>query len=176
MSVLKEYNNTNDIVSAGMIGPDYWKGQQFTAESDYSGTSVKLYLNKPGGSSPGTLYVDIYAVDGSGHPTGASLASGTTDADTLPDNVDTWREVTFSSPVSIVDTTQYVIVTHCPGSSGNQLSWRCSGNQYAGGLLIQSSDGGSNWSDYSSYDALFEMWGESGVTEGTSAIMMSANF
>ena len=81
-------------------------GQNFTigyngpmADLDHS--SVKLWLHKSG--NPGTITVNLYAVDSSGHPSGSSLGSGTTDGDTLTTSISgEEREVTFSSAVKLL--------------------------------------------------------------------------
>ena len=102
---LKDYYNTGDDGTPTLIGGVYWESQTFTASSTYDIGSVKLKLYRIG--TPGTLTVSIRATDGNGQPTGADLASGTTDGNTLTTNTSgEWREITFSSSYALTNETQ----------------------------------------------------------------------
>jgi len=80
-SHLYEYYNTGDDSSTNVYNIT-WYAQTFTPSVAHTITSVKLLLYRTG--SPGTVTVSIRATDGSGHPIGSDLCSGTTNGDTLP--------------------------------------------------------------------------------------------
>ena len=80
-SHLYEYYNTGDDSGQSVYGSN-WYAQTFTPSIAHTITSVKLLLYRSG--SPGTVTVSIRATDGSGHPIGPDLCSGTTDGSTLP--------------------------------------------------------------------------------------------
>ena len=91
MATLYEYLNTGDNDSGSVYGA-VWNSQSFTPTIAHIITSIKLLLYRIG--SPGTLTVSIRATDGSGHPTGADLVSGTTDGATLTTTTDSDRFLT----------------------------------------------------------------------------------
>lgn len=170
---LQDYYNTGDVGLSSSIYGDRWRGQTFTTSVDYSFESVKLKLERVG--SPGTITVVIKATSG-GKPTGADLASGTTDGDTITeDNNGEWREVTFSSPVEISASTQYaIIVKALSGNSSNYIRAREDDDvpEYTGGAVVWSTDAGSSWNIDTNRDILFECYGATGeeYDEGTKVI------
>ena len=165
MATLYEYYNTGDDAQTPMYG-NWWRGQTFTPSVAHKITSVKLRLYRTG--SPGTLTVSIKAVDGSSHPTGADLCSGTIDGDTLTtDTEGAWYEITLGDGYELSASVKYAIVGRAlGGDASNKVHWR--GDQssptYAGGCLEVSLNGGSSWTSYPTVDAMFEEWGEPLVT------------
>jgi hypothetical protein len=161
---LREYWNTGDNGQYDFYGV-YWRAQTFTTgAAAHTITSVKLLLFRSG--SPGTVAVSIRAVDGSGHPTGSDLTSGTTDGNTLPTaSPYELREITLTE-YQPATSTKYAIVVRVPsGNASNKLRWRTDGNnEYSGGGFEQSSDSGSSWAAVQSIDGLFEVWGNDVVT------------
>lgn len=159
-ATLYEHYNTDDESTFWLYAQD-WRAQTFTAESTHSVTSVRLKLRREG--SPGEVTVSIRATDGSGHPTGADLTSGTTDGNTLPTGASwEWREITLT-PYFLTSGTKYAIVVRAPnGTSGNELRWRGDGSSptYAGGEYGVSDDSGTTWAFYSIVDFMFEVWSE----------------
>jgi len=164
MATLQDYYNTGDSYNTAPHGANTWYAQTFTANKDYTILSVKLLLYRV--NEPGTLTVAITATDGSGHPTGADLCSGTTDADTLTTNsAGEWREITFGAPYSLSSSVKYAIILKAPGANGSFILvlWRVDSASptYSGGIVELTSDGGSSWIDKSNYDAMFETYSSS---------------
>ncbi len=157
-STLKDYFNTGDT-NWDLATNTRWQAMVFTATSSYAINSVKLLLFRT--NSPGTITVSIKALDIDGKPTGADLASGTTDGDTLTTNTSgEWREITFGAPYSITAFIQYAVVIRSSQPLDNRLNCRDNGtNDYATGYRIVSTDSGSTWSTISTArDMLFEAY------------------
>jgi hypothetical protein len=169
MSTLYEYYNTG-ADSALSIYAANWGAQTFTPAIAHKITSVKLLLYRTG--SPGIITVSIRATDGSGHPTGEDLCSGTTNGDTLPTGSPyEWREITLGDGYDLSAGTKYAIVARMSGGdTDNRFLWRrdISGSAYAGGNLEYSTNSGSTWTG-TGHDFMFEDWGELAVTQKTSS-------
>lgn len=122
-------------------------GQTFTPSYPHTIRGVRLLLYRLAGGSPGTVTVSIRATAG-GVPTGADLAVGTTDGNTLPTGSPyEWREITFSSPLALTAATMYAICVTSPGlQNANRLNWRIDATApaYAGGTGLSYAD--PNWS------------------------------
>jgi len=155
---LYEHYNTGDDSVWGFYG-QYWKAQTFTAESDHVVGAVNLKLYRSG--APGVLTVSIRATDGSGHPTGLDLTSGTTNSNTLTTNTaGEWREVILT-PYTLTNGTKYAIVARALGGADtDRVWWRL--NQtlpaYAGGNLEHDTNNGTNWETHTEMDFMFEVW------------------
>lgn len=139
----------------------YLQAQSFTPAIAHTITSVKLQLYRAG--SPGTITVAIRATDGSGHPTGADLCTGTTNGNTLTtSSAGELREITLGAGTSLTIGTKYAIEVRVPsGGSGGAVAvgWRVNnGGSYSGGETLRY-DGVSAWTGYG-YDAMFEEWGD----------------
>lgn len=136
-----------------------WHGQSFTTTSAHSVTSVKCYAYKNG--SPGTVTVEIYATSG-GLPTGSALTSGTFNGNSIGDGIGNigWVETTLTE-YSLSNSTQYAIVYHLGGDDANdiRLGRNTSTASYDGGAELYSTDSGSTWTDVSTFDEYFEVWG-----------------
>lgn len=154
--------------TAGTDSPDTVWGtiadaQTFTPSVAHTITSVKLHMYREG--SPGTMTVSIRATDGSGHPTGADLCSGTINANDFTTNTDgEWYEITLGAGYALAAGTKYAIVWRCPSGSAN--NWVTSKgvltDQYAGGNVERTTDitaSPPTWTAYSTYDFNFEEWG-----------------
>jgi len=139
-----------------------WFAQTFTASISYNISSVKLKLYRTG--NPNTITVSIRAVDGSGHPTGADLTSGTTDGNTLTGGTSgEWREITFGSSYGLTSGTKYAIVIRCAPDPAHTAGWRRnSAGAYTGGNYESSTDTGSSWTTSSGIDFVFETYGVGG--------------
>ncbi len=83
-----------------------------------------------------------------GDPTGADLASGTTNGNTLTE-YGSWteREITFDSPIELTSGTKYAIVVEASSVVGAaELYWSTRvDNPYANGDRYGSSNSGSSW-------------------------------
>lgn len=158
---IKDYYNTNDNNSGGFYDTS-WLAQIFKASSNYDIASVKLKLWKV--NSPGTITVSIKAVDASSppKPTGADLASGTTNGDTLPTSVGAaeWREITFSSSYSLTSGQQYAIVVKAAGDSSNVGRWNYNNSSptYSDGHYAATTNSGVSWSTFITIDLMFETY------------------
>jgi len=133
-----------------------WKAQTFTPSIAHSITSVKLKLFRVG--SPGTITVSIRATDGSGHPTGDDLTSGTTDGDTLTtNNAGEWREVTLTSYTLSAGTKYAIVIRALSADASNYFACREHINSptYTGGNREYSTDSGSSWSATTGADMMF---------------------
>lgn len=154
-----EYYNTGDVSGVSFYG-DSWVAQTFTPSITHKVTSVKLKLYRY--ASPGTITVSIKATDGSGHPTGADLCSGTTDSDTLPTGSShEWRGVTLGLGYNLTASTKYAIVLRAlSGDSSNWAAWRTDNTAptYGGGNYEWSANGGSSWVAAPTMDCMFEEW------------------
>jgi hypothetical protein len=162
MTTKYEYYNTGDDNYWDTIWSSKWQAQTFTVGATaHTITSVKLLLYRTG--NPGTITVSIRATDGSGHPTGSDLTSGTTDGNTLPTGSPyEWREITLTE-YTLSANTKYAIVVHCVGAYNNWFMWRtdASSPTYSGGNVEWSSNSGSSWNAVSTDDNMFEVWGNS---------------
>ena len=169
MATLYEYYNTGDD-SARSFHDISWVAQTFTPSTAHKITSVKLKLYRVG--SPGTITVGIRATDGSGHPTGEDLCSGTTDGDTLTsDSGGEWREVTLGAGYNLSASTKYAIVVRATsGDADNDGHWRADGSSptYSGGIYEYSINSGAGWTIGPAYDLMFEDWGVEAYTKTVS--------
>ena len=161
MATLYEYYNTGDDDREPCYG-SYWHGQTFTPATAHTITSVKLLLFRNG--FPGIVTVSIRATDANGHPTGEDLCSGTTNGNTLPPGSPyEWREITFGAGYALSASIKYAIVGRAPNGDGNNyVLWRADGSSptYADGNRETSDNGGSTWTSNTTYDFMFEDWGD----------------
>jgi len=159
MATLYEYYNTGDNDFA-RTDATTWRFQTFTPDTTHNISSVKLKGYKDG--LPGTLTVSIRATSG-GEPTGGDLVSGTYNGDSLSSSSPgAWFEITMtgSSP-TLTASSQYAIVVRGANAENNSLMWRINiGGSYTGGTGGLSTDSGSSWTILSSYDAMFEEYGD----------------
>ncbi|MBA7660486.1 hypothetical protein ES703_68488 [subsurface metagenome] len=163
-----EYYNQGDDTFAS-VNAEVWMGQTFTPATAHKITSVKLKLYRYG--SPGQLTVGIRATDGSGHPTGEDLCSGTIDGNGLTTNAaGVWYEITLGAGYNLDADTKYAIVARAlDGSSANCVRWRYDDGDatFEGGNGEYSNTFGESWGAYPTSDFMFENWGEPLVTAPT---------
>jgi len=127
-------------------------------------TSVKLKLWRSGSPS-GNFIVGIRATDGSGHPTGSDLTSGSISAGSIPTTA-TVMEISVTEYLLSANT-KYAIVVRVPdGNSSNCIYWRNdqSSPTYAGGNWEDSTNSGSSWTANTAWDGWFEVWGNPAET------------
>jgi hypothetical protein len=157
----ENYNTGNDNYYSA--GQDYFAAQSFTAESTHMVSSVKLLISR-NGTNIGTVYAKIYATNVDGEPTGDALCSSSTNGNDLPSwyvNPE-WIEFTFDNTINIVNETKYAIVLSAPNTGGGDfVSWEIDNSSptYTGGNLLYSFDSGDTWSNETSADCMFEVWG-----------------
>ena len=167
------YNPSTD--NNYFLDTTYLIGQTFTigttgTNENFNLSSIKLRLFRLG--SPGTLTFAIRAVDGSGLPTGSDLSTGTTNGNTLSDNIETadLREITMSS-YTLQASTKYAIIAKAQTLNfdvdmGFWLALTTSPS-YTGGAYVFYE---SNWDQDTEIDFEFEVWGGTGAA-GTNIII-----
>jgi len=159
MAVRYEYYITGDNLGDMVVLAD-WRAQTFTPSETHKITSVKLKLQRY--NSPGTVTVSIRATDGSGHPTGPDLCSGTTDGNTLtPNEPGEWREITLGTGYEVNADTKYAIVGRAlEGSGSNFIYWRLdTTGTYPGGCREAGTGVEGGWTSTTTFDLMFEDWG-----------------
>jgi hypothetical protein len=147
-----------------------WGGQTFTAAVTFTLTRIDIWCAKGIGDNVGTIDVELYAVDGSGHPTGSALASGTIADASIGDTTSyAWVACTLSSSYKVVGGTKYAIVVHGDSlDASNTLTWShdddgAGSSDFAGGDRVWSVNGGSSWSVNTQNDELFRCYGNVAV-------------
>jgi hypothetical protein len=139
-------------------GNGRWRAQTFTATSTHLVTSVKVRIKRFG--SPGEVVLSIRNADPG--PTGGDLVSKTLI------NPGTgglsWEEFVFPSAFTVEEGNLYAICIRTPNQpvpDADYVGWAAHfTNQCDGGKHWYSDDGGSYWSDSTTYDQHFEVWGE----------------
>ena len=136
-------------------------GQSFTvgtigANEAFTLTKAALQVWKTG--TPGNVTINLYAVDGSGFPTGAALSTGTLDTSGLgTSSPGTMTDVTMSSYV-VSTSTKYALVME--NTSSGSVQWYCNdAGAYAGGTMLDNTGSWSNASGSPVVDAYFQIWG-----------------
>jgi len=118
--------------------------------------------------SPSTIRLDMYATDGSGHPTGASLIHGFYAGDTL--TTDTAGEEVFFTywlgATKLIQPGDFLcVVMTVPGAGvGDEVKVRYSnaasyGTGTAYGTALISTDGGANYISPAGTDLFFRLYG-----------------
>jgi hypothetical protein len=176
MTTQYEYYNAGDNQYVQAYGA-LWQAQTFTVGAvGHSITSVKLKLARYG--SPGTVTIGIRATDGSGHPTGGDLTSGTIDGNSLTTNLaGAWYEIALTE-LTLVANTKYAIVVRAPSAGDpNCVFWRMNRGSptYSGGLEEESTNSGGSWTAHSDEDCMFEVWGNALVTAPTVTTQAATN-
>ena len=156
-----EYYNTG-YDNGEYIGYEQWCAQTFTPSFGHTITSVKLRLYRIG--SPGTIYVDIKGTDGSGHPTGSVLCSGSINGNNLTtDSAGAWYEITLGVGTELYASTRYAIIVRAPDANGEEqfVVWKgdATSPTYSGGNKEFSDTAGASWNT-ETWDMMFEEWGD----------------
>ena len=159
---LQEYYNTGDD-GAYFIKTTYRPGQTFTTQSAYTIGSVKVLLYRDEGTSPGTITCDLYSTS-AGLPTGAALATGTFNGNTLPEGAGNaiWQEISFTVPYALSTATMYAIALYS-GDGATAAWWRYDGSSptYTGGTFVYYFGG---WTANSGRDNMFELYSYESAT------------
>ncbi len=157
LSDSKATENTTGAVAVSIYGAR-WGGQTFQIPTE--GTVVKVELKtRTQGTPTGDMAVNIYATDGNGAPTGASLGERIEAAD--GPSVFGLYTFTLDTQADLDANTTYIIVFKVTTtSSGNRLEWAAenSGDSYAEGSLNYTTDSGSNWSLDTAADFVFNVF------------------
>jgi hypothetical protein len=157
---LQEHDNTGDNTAQAIDATD-WSAEVFQAAgcpaflwtaTEHSIRSVFLKLYRSG--SPGTITVSIRAVSG-GKPTGADLATGTYDGNSITTNsAGAWYEVLLTE-FWCQKNSYYAIVVR---SAAATLYWRLKSGTSGGGFC-KSTNSGVLWSSDATKNYMFEVWG-----------------
>lgn len=140
---------------------DDWAGQSFTASQKYNFARVDLWIKKGSGSVVGDVLVELYGVDGNGHPDGPMLNSGVIpNADISEDYawVTCYLNAMRLTPYIVSSATKYCLVVHGAGfTEVHILYWQCGGDGsgYPNGDQEWSINGGATWSTDNTRDQLF---------------------
>jgi hypothetical protein len=158
---IEEFNSnlTQTSINSGVI-----RKMDFLVTSGISNIKKIAFYGFKAASATGQLDVDIYADDGSGDPTGASLGQATLALGSIPTGVASAAEfeVTFSSAVSVSPSTKYVMVmSGITSADPNNLTFYSDNtNPYASGDIGYSTDGGTTWFDNVGTDLNFKVYSD----------------
>ena len=136
-------------------------GQTFTPRVSHTLTEVriKVYLF---GTRTGSLPISIKRTDGSGHPTGAAVSSGSfADRSTITIDPDgEWIVVSMTS-ATLSAGIKYVLLPGGSGDGSNAIRWLrdASSPTYSRGDMIAGGTGA--WATHTDKDFLFQEWGDS---------------
>jgi hypothetical protein len=133
--------------------------QTFAASSNYSLSSIKLYLDRV--ESMTSITVQLQATT-DGAPNGTDLASKTVAGSAIPTTA-AWVEFTFTTPVSVTEGVVYAIVLSVVGAGG-WIDWYYPyPADYAGGTDWWFNADAEEWQIYDpDVDFMFETYGEGG--------------
>jgi len=141
-----------------------WGGQSLTTSQKYNFWRVELWIKKGPGAAIGDVDVELWAVDGNGHPTGTKLNSGVIlNADIAEDYawVSCTLDVLRKTPYIVSAATKYCVVVHgLDFTAVHYLEWACGGDGsgYPNGDQEWSTDGGNIWATDNTKDQLFRCY------------------
>lgn len=164
------YETDAGVGSANPYGV-YWYAQTFEATSTYLASSVKIKSYTQGTPPIATVYIHDTHPE-TGEPTGSAIATGTQNTSGWPTTEGTrdFNEITFTTPVILVDDEVYAIVIKTDGDVSNSVKWQYNNEAiaYEDGASWQSTDSGSTWNYWvgegANRDLLFQVWGEVDAT------------
>jgi hypothetical protein len=122
-----------------------WVAQGWTPQSNYTLGEINVRAYRVG--YPGTIYVQIKAVDGDGLPTGPVLSSGSFNGNDVTINSGGQSCYAELTPFAVSNGVTYAIILYgVIGDANNCLVWKTkSAGDYDGGIL-STSNNGINWS------------------------------
>ncbi len=139
----------------------WWAAQTFTPLLGHKIMSIKCYVERYN-VAIGSFRVEVRATSG-GQPSGSALASGSISASSIAENSPAWYEVSLGAGTILLPGTMYSYTAHYDGSSSNYCVrfWvNRTTAAYPRGTYLSSADGGASWSNHSTWDALFQDWGD----------------
>jgi hypothetical protein len=147
----------------------HWKAQAFlTGASQFYITNVTLKILRPATSLPGLLYARLYAADAAWNPTGAILSSGSRDASSVSTTGE-WFNITMSTYYLAAVTRYCIVIFNYDGSFNHVKLFYATGTSYTDGVAELSADSGGTWTNWTTYDFLFKVYGTEPGTDGTSS-------
>lgn len=156
-------------VTAGP-GGNAREAQTFTAQATGDLTTAQVDVTK--GGTPADWIMHINAVDGTGIPTNAILASATIPDSTVPSGPSIITG-NFASPAPVVAGQPYALVVTRPGSDSLTVGTR-SGDDCPGQLFISSSQGGTFMQGGVGADLVFTVFVQPPVPDTTAALISGA--
>jgi hypothetical protein len=140
-------------------------GQSFIPASTHN--LGKLTIKAQRGGNPGTLTIEIRAVDINGKPTGSVLGSTTYNANTISNSTFETVELLFSTLVNLNSGNKYGYTLHCSAADPSNYLMVAGNQSGYSGDIVYSADG-INWNLDNLTDFIFEDFGRETVyTEPT---------
>jgi hypothetical protein len=185
MAILKDQHNpsTSEIANTAGIAPAGYFGyidqrlaQTFVAGSTYTLHSVALRLFLYSSLPNRTFTCEIQGVDGSNKPDGVAIATASIDISAVPKinwiaahrGANPWSNITFDTPVELTSGTRYAIVCYTDNDNLASIYW--TGQTSAdSGHFHRSSDAGSNWTQYDSWDLSYQTYSNFALQDSNSA-------
>jgi hypothetical protein len=194
-------SKTYEYFSNAVINPQslfgiWWKAQTFTVgntgpNEDFNIVSTKIKVYRTG--SPGTVNAVIRNVDGSGHPTGSDLCSGSINGNSFVSySPAQWYEIGLRSVATngcrLTSGTKYTLIINASSGNGSSLiNWEYdSADIYTGGNRESSSNSGATWSadsgDYkfeiigSNFDNWIKLNPDAAVTASNAVRLVGSEF
>ena len=133
--------------------------QTFTIGTrDVTVSSIKVYGKRT--LLPGSTNLSIYAVNGSGYPTGSILTSGTLNASTWGTSPE-WVDFDVTDLLLSANTKYALCLRSNGGTVANYTGYGTddTSTSYTGGGYFSSTDNGSTWTSNTSRDLGFEVYG-----------------
>lgn len=145
MTPYESYNPEALLFSATIYGAQ-WRGQSFTPSTAHTINYAKFRLFR--GGSPGTVTCDVWATDGSGHPTGTALCKGYISGNDLTANTAGSTYTILLGGAALAANTKYALSLKAPdGSSTNYVAFNVkTAGGYSGGITEVSNNSGGTWS------------------------------
>jgi hypothetical protein len=151
-TIEQQFTDSPDHDEEITTGPYGSRGQTFSPSINHTIIQVDLLLFRHGTFDPHTLTVAIRAVE-THLPTGAALASGTTDGSTLTSNAaGEWRSITLGAGAALTANTEYAI-TISGGSAAYIKNLQAGGYARTGWAIYGSAD---TWYSNQGGDILFK--------------------
>jgi len=164
---LFEYLNTGDDSNIE-VGGTNMTGQTFTTPDIVPHTITQVRVKIYSEGTPGTLYAKIYHTS-AGVATGLAIGQGDINGSTVGTDVaGIWYAIPMDEEILPDADTMYALVLSTPsGDTTNSIHWMVdTGNGYADGTEITSTNSGITWSTVAANDMMFEIWGTPGMSIG----------
>lgn len=158
MAVLQSYTDYSTYVTVNSSTTRY--AQTFEHTSSFLLESIDLYMARNGSPSV-SIVCAIYAVDGSNHPTGASLEASSRTKTQIGFGTG-FKNFPFAGTLELSGSTTYAFVTYCTGISfGGDYRQYYDGTSptYAEGNYLNSTNSGSTWTPDTNRDFTFKING-----------------
>ncbi|MCK5038385.1 MAG: FG-GAP repeat protein, partial [Thermoplasmata archaeon] len=157
-SMYANYETGGDV--GAYIYDAQWIAQPFDVDAGdtFRLTNVSLYVNDMGASDSMTIEIRIDDAGSPGLGAGNLLGTQTIDGD----NVDSWQDFTFGSPLALTGGSKYwICVSNTNAVDTDSYTWELmDGGTYSAGTICLSSDQGTSWGSQLAYAAYFRAYGQ----------------